>query len=39
MTRAGWASSLRLRLLAATVLGLSVALLLAGLLLSGFFKQ
>ena len=39
MTRAGWASSLRLRLLAATVVGLSVALLLAGLLLSGFFKQ
>ena len=39
MTRAGWASSLRLRLLAATVLALSVALLLAGLLLSGFFKQ
>ena len=39
MTRAGWASSLRLRLLAATVMGLSVALLLAGLLLSGFFKQ
>ena len=39
MTRAGWASSLRFRLLAATVLALSVALLLAGLLLSGFFKQ
>lgn len=39
MTRAAWASSLRFRLLAATVLALSVALLLAGLLLSGFFKQ
>jgi signal transduction histidine kinase len=39
MTRAGWASSLRFRLLAVTVLALSVALLLAGLLLSGFFKQ
>ena len=39
MRRAGWASSLRFRLLAGTVVGLSLALLLAGLLLSGFFRQ
>ena len=39
MKRAGWATSLRFRLLAGTVVGLSLALLVAGLLLSGFFKQ
>ena len=39
MRRAGWANSLRFRLLAATVVALSLALLLAGLLLSRFFQQ
>jgi signal transduction histidine kinase len=39
MMRAGWASSLRIRLLAATVVALSVALLLAGLLLASLFRQ
>ena len=39
MRRAGWANSLRFRLLAATVVALSLALLLAGLLLSSFFQQ
>ena len=36
MRRTGWASSLRFRLLAGTVVGLSLALLLAGLLLSSW---
>ena len=39
MRRAGWATSLRFRLLAATVVALSLALLLAGLLLAGLFRQ
>ena len=39
MRRAGWATSLRFRLLAATVVALSLALLLAGLLLASLFRQ
>ncbi len=39
MIRPGWAASLRFRLLAATLVALSVALVLAGLLLSGLFRQ
>jgi signal transduction histidine kinase len=39
MIRPGWATSLRFRLLAATLVALSLALVLAGLLLASLFRQ
>ena len=39
MIRPGWAASLRFRLLAATLVALSLALVVAGLMLAGLFRQ